>query len=236
MKAKAKAKSPRAVGYIRVSSEDQAREGVSLDAQRARIEAWCLANQRTLAGADVFVDAGISGKRWDNRPGLRAALDAVCECGGTLVVYSLSRMARSIKDTITISERLTKAGADLVSLSEALDTTTATGEMMFHMLAVLAEFERKLISERTRLAAAHKRSRSERWGYVPLGRRLLKDGRTLADDEAEQRTLREVHRLRAEGKSLREVAAALDAAGHRPKRGGAGWQASTVRYLLQATA
>src|SRR5689334_17391863 len=105
----------KAIGYVRVSSVGQAVEGISLDAQQAKIRAWCEANGYELA--DVFVDAGISGGRTDNRPGLQNALAAVCKGkGNVLVVYSLSRMARSTKDTITISERLEKAGANLASL------------------------------------------------------------------------------------------------------------------------
>src|SRR6266540_4221445 len=149
-----------AFGYTRVSSEGQATEGVSLDAQRARIAAWCAANDAELI--DTFVDAGISGGRADNRPGLQRALDAVCRGKGhVLVVYSLSRMARSTKDTISISEHLHKSGANLVSLSEKIDTTSAAGKMVFRLLAVLAEFERDLASERTKLAAAYKRARGE---------------------------------------------------------------------------
>ena len=166
-----------AIGYVRVSTEGQATEGVSLDAQRAKIEAWCLANDAQLAG--VFVDAGLSGKRADNRPELQNALSVATRTKGVLVVYSLSRLARSTKDTITISERLDKAGADLVSLSEKLDTTSAAGKMVFRMMAVLAEFERDQISERTSTAMAHKKSKGERVGTVPFGFVLLEDGRTL---------------------------------------------------------
>lgn len=129
----------KAIGYIRVSTEQQAEEGVSLAAQKAKIAAWCEINDYELA--NVFVDAGISGKSMDKRQGLRDALAAVKK-GGVLVVYSLSRLARSTKDTLAISEQLGKAGADLVSLSEKIDTTGAAGKMMFRMLAVLAEFER----------------------------------------------------------------------------------------------
>src|SRR3954454_24039305 len=131
----------RAVAYIRVSTTDQATDGVSLDAQRARIGAWCLSNGAELAEGDIHVDAGISGKRADNRPSLVAALEGVCRSGGVLVVYSLSRLARSTKDTIAIAERLDRAGADLASLSEKIDTTTAAGKMLFRLMAVLAEFE-----------------------------------------------------------------------------------------------
>lgn len=93
------------------------------------------------------MDAGLSGKRADNRPELQKALDAVTKCSGVLLVYSLSRLARSTKDTLAISDRLEKADADLVSLSERIDTTSAAGKMVFRMLAVLAEFERDLVSD-----------------------------------------------------------------------------------------
>ncbi len=116
-----------AVGYIRVSTEGQVVDGVSLDAQRAKIEAWALLNDYTLTA--VHVDAGISGKNC-NRLGLQAALSD-CRKGSALVVYSLPRLTRSTKDTIEISERLTKVGADLVSLSEKIDTTSAAGKMVF---------------------------------------------------------------------------------------------------------
>ena len=82
----------------------------------------------TLAEGDIRVDAGISGKRADNRPGLIAALDSACQARGVLVVYSLSRLARSVRDTLDIAERLERAGADLVSLSEQIDTTSAGRE------------------------------------------------------------------------------------------------------------
>ena len=127
----------RAIGYVRVSTAEQAAEGVSLDAQRARIAAWAHANAAELTA--VYTDAGLSGGRADNRPGLQAALDAACTAKAALVVYSLSRLARSTRDAITISERLDQAGADLVSLSEKIDTTTAAGKMVFRMLAVLAD-------------------------------------------------------------------------------------------------
>lgn len=96
------------------------------------------------------------------------------------MVYSLSRLARSTKDAIAIAERLDKAGADLVSLSEKIDTTTAAGKMVFRMLAVLAEFERDLVSERTTAALAHKAGKGERIGEVPFGWTLAADGVTLA--------------------------------------------------------
>ena len=219
-----------ATAYIRVSTEGQVTDGVSLDAQRAKIEAWCLVNDVQMG--QVFVDAGISGKRADNRPQLQAALDTVCNDGGVLVVYSLSRLARSTKDTIVISERLDKAGADLVSLSEKLDTTSAAGKMVFRMMAVLAEFERDQVSERTCSAMAHKKSKGERVGTVPFGYDLSADGVTLVENADQLRAIELIHNLKEKGYSLRAIAEALDTAGITTKKGAKTWNHKSVSNIL----
>ena len=223
-----------ATAYIRVSTETQATDGVSLDAQRAKIEAWCIVNDMTLG--QVFVDAGVSGKRADNRPQLQAALDAVCNDGGVLVVYSLSRLARSTKDTIQISERLDKAGADLVSLSEKLDTTSAAGKMVFRMMAVLAEFERDQVSERTCSAMAHKKSKGERVGTVPFGYVLAAVCVALVENADQLKAIELIHSLKEKGYSLRAIAAALDAAGIVTANGKGSWKHTTVKSILSRKA
>ncbi len=195
--------------YIRVSTTLQASEGVSLEAQEARARAWATANGYAIRG--VHVDAGISGKRADNRPALQEALATVCREQGALVVYSLSRMARSVRDTLSIADRLSKAGADLVSLSESIDTTTAAGKLLFRMLAVLAEFERDVVSERTSMALSHKRDQGRRIsGRAPLGFRF-EDGRVVPD-KAEGAVLARV-RLMRRRLSMARVVAILNAEG-----------------------
>lgn len=220
-----------AIGYIRVSTVGQVEDGVSLEAQRERIAAWCLANG--VESGEMFVDAGLSGKRADNRPSLQRALDSACRKGNVLIVYSLSRLARSVKDTILIAERLDKAGADLVSLSEKIDTTTAAGKMVFRMLAVLAEFERDLISERTRMALAHKRRRNERVGKVPYGRDLAGDGVALIDNPFEQQTLALIERWRSDGMSLRNIARELTRRAIPTKDGRTVWCHATVARIVK---
>jgi site-specific DNA recombinase len=190
--------------YLRVSTAGQAAEGVSLEAQEVRARSWAEANGYTVAG--LHCDAGISGKRTENRPGLQTALAEVCRTRGALIVYSLSRLARSTKDAISIAERLEKAGADLVSLSEKIDTTSAAGKMLFRMLAVLAEFERDLISERTKGALAHMASQGRRVGEIPYGRRLADDGLHLLEDPAELGILRMIRNLKKQGSTWAQVA------------------------------
>ena len=166
---------------------------------------------------DVLIDAGLSGTRTD-RPGLTAALAAVGK-GDALVVYSLSRLSRSTKHTLELADRLEKAGADLVSLSERIDTTTAAGKMVFRMLAVLNEFERDQLAERTSAAMQHKKRKGELVGAVPYGKILSADGKTLADHPAEQQILTEARALHATGLSLRQIARALSAKGFMARNG-----------------
>ena len=196
----------RAIGYIRVSTAGQATDGVSLDAQRSKIEAWANLSDYEV---EVYADEGISGCRADNRNGLQEALAAVGD-GDALVIYSLSRMSRSTKDTIEIAEALKKKGADLVSISEAIDTTSAAGKMVFRMMAVLNEFERDQVSERTKAALAHKKSKNERVGRIPFGFSLSGDGVHLEKNGEEQWILREIRSLKEGGLSLRKIAAELN--------------------------
>jgi len=220
-----------AIGYVRVSTEDQASEGVSLDAQKARVAAWCLANDYQLT--TVLVDAGLSGGRADNRPGLQSAIDQACKTKSALIVYSLSRLARSTKDTIAIGEKLDKAGADLVSLSEKIDTTSAAGKMIFRMLAVMSEFEKDQISERTKMAMNHKKSCMERVGTIPFGFDLSGDGIALFENENEQATIKVIHELRARGLSLRDIAMELSEKNYLTKKGNAKWTHTAVKSILQ---
>ena len=217
-----------AIAYTRVSTTGQADEGVSLEAQEAKIQAWC--NLHDYALVRTFIDSGISGQRADNRPELQAAL-AACPKGGALVVYSLSRLARSTADTLAIADRLHKQEVDLVSLSENIDTTSAAGKMLFRMLAVLAEFERDQISERTSSALQHKKTSGELVGSVPYGYTLAVDGVKLEYNAKEQAVLRLVKELRGSGLSLRKIAARLASEGHKPR--GKMWYASTVSNILK---
>ncbi len=219
---------PVAVGYIRVSTEEQAREGVSLDAQKARIEAWAQANDTTLIG--FFEDAGISGSRTENREGLQRALGMACDKKSILVIYSLSRLSRSTRDTLSIAERIERSGADLVSLSEKIDTTSAAGKMIFRMLAVLNEFERDQISERTTAALRHKREQRQVYSPTPYGFDRVDDSLVL--NYTEQKVIEEILELRERGWSLRRIAGKLNLDGVESKRGGQ-WFGSTVKSVIE---
>ena len=220
----------KAIGYIRVSTQGQADEGVSLQAQRAKIEAYCALNDMELVA--VFEDAGISGASMNGRTGLHAALKSTGK-GMALISYSISRIARSTRDMLEIAERLDKIGADLVSITERIETTTAAGRMVFKMLAVLSDFERDQIGERTKMALAHKKAKGEVYAPVPFGFDAI-EGR-LVEVKRESRIVAEIMRQRAAGVSMNEIASNLNAQGIQGKRGGK-WFASTVRYVIQRQA
>ena len=218
------------IGYIRVSTTGQVEEGVSLEAQRAKIEAWCNLNDGELVA--VFEDAGISGGGTAKRDGLLDALKAATK-GMALVTYSISRLARNTRDMLDIAEQLEKKGADLVSLSERIDTTTASGRMVFRMLAVLAEFEREQIGERTRMALAHKKANGDVYAATPFGFEAIA-GR-LVEVKRESAIVADILKQREAGASLADIANNLNAKGIEGKRGGK-WFPSTVRYLIQRQA
>lgn len=217
------------VAYIRVSTEKQETEGVSLEAQLERLKAWCAMHGRELHSH--WTDAGLSGGRADNRPALQEALSQVCALRGVLVVYSLTRLARSTRDMLDIAARLEDAGADLVSLSESIDSTTAAGRMMFRMLAVLGEFERDLVAERTKMAMAHKRAKGEYCGGgAPYGYWMSPGSGQLVTLPEEQRTIQAIREMASQGMKPPTIAALLRREGV-PCRGKA-WHRKTVERIL----
>lgn len=222
-----------AIGYVRVSTRDQATDGVSLGAQRARIEAWCTAHDYELVACRR--DEGISGATLRRRPGAQRALDEACDGGLVLVVYSLSRLSRSLADTLTIAERLGRSGAELVSLSENLDTTSAAGRMVFKILAVFAEFEREIGGERTAAALARKRALGESTGPAPYGWRAVGEpgpGRKIEADPGQQCVLAKMERWRRGGRSFGWIARRLADLGHPTAQGRAVWSPRTVQKVL----
>ena len=151
------------LGYVRVSTDEQTDSGAGLEAQRRAIVAEC--KRRGWQLVEVIEDAGFSAKDL-KRPGIQEALE-VLEAGDAkaLVVAKLDRLSRSMIDFTALMAKAPKQGWALVALDCAVDTTTPTGEAMANMLATFAQFERRLISQRTREALAVKKAQG-----VTLGR------------------------------------------------------------------
>lgn len=218
------------IAYCRVSTIGQSEEGVSLAMQQERIAAWCVANGYDLDA--TFVET-MSGGRTANRPEVQKAIALACKLRGVLVVFSLSRLARSVRDTLAIAERLDKAGANLASLTERIDTNSALGKMVFRLLSTLNEFEKDQLSERTENAMRHLRKANRRISTrIPLGYDLAPDGETLIANSGEQACIARIGAMRATGMSYAAIAGALTDSGVATKTGGH-WHASTVRAILE---
>lgn len=217
----------KAIGYVRVSTLKQSQDGISLDAQINKINQWAAYNDYELV--HIFIDEGISGKKIINRPKLKEALNTL-EKGMIFVFYSLSRVSRNTIDTLAISEFIDKAGADMVSLSENIDTTGATGRMVFNILAVLNQFERDQISERTKFALDYLRSNNKAYSHTPYGYDRQEDN--LVKNREEQDTITLMINLREKGHGYRRIASILNKDGIKSKHGGL-WYAKTVMQIAE---
>ena len=206
-----KADAARAVGYLRVSTDEQ---HLGPEAQRAAIEAWA-ARERVQVIA-WHVDAGVSGATpLEGRPGLGAALASLREHGaGLLVVAKRDRLARDVVVAAMIERAVAALGARLIAADGTANGDTPGDAFMRNVIDAAAAYERGLIRLRTKAALAVKRARGERVGAVPFGRRLAADGRTLVPDAAELAVLDRVRVLRASGVSVRGIVAALGTEGH----------------------
>lgn len=207
----------RAVAYVRVSTEQQVESGLSLASQRERLQAWATM-QGDVDLVDIIVDAGESARDLD-RPGVARVLDMVDSSDVDVVlVAKLDRLTRSTRDLDNLLDRMRKADVALVSLSENLDTASATGRMMVGLLALLAQWEREIIAERTRDALQVRRSRSERFTNVPPTGFRFVDGRMVADAR-ETELMDALRAMPTNAMSLRAVARKLAEAGFLSRTG-----------------
>jgi site-specific DNA recombinase len=194
-----------AIGYARVSTEEQVREGVSLEVQSDHIRRY--GDLYGLNLAEILIDEGRSGKDMD-RPAMRELTARVKRDEvGAVVFYKLDRVGRNTVDILTFAETLKAAGVALHSVTERIDTTSAHGGFFFTLLAALAEMERRQIAERTTAALTHKKERGEWVGRPPLGYQVI-EGELVPDPEKQDVTAK-AKRLRRQGKSIREIARRL---------------------------
>lgn len=206
-----------AVGYIRVSTQEQADSGAGLAAQRRAIEVE--AARRGWELSAIHEDGGLSGKATAGRPGLAKALSEVSALpAGVLVVSKVDRLSRSLIDFANVMAQAEREGWRLVALDLGVDTTTPTGEMVATITAAASQYERRLIGARTREALAIKRSEGVRLGRPPSVSAEVRQA--IAAD-------------RAAGMSWRAIAERLTARGVATGHGGA-WHANTCRRIFLA--
>lgn len=202
------------IGYLRISTTEQADGGAGLDAQRTAI-----AGEADRRGWEIrFVeDAGFSG-RSRGRPGLTEALEALRggEAAG-LIVSKIDRLSRSLIDFATLMAEAQRQGWALVALDAPVDLSTPTGEAMASIVATFSQLERRLIGQRTREALAVKRGQGVRLGRPPA----------IKPEIANR-----IRQARASGATLREIAERLNRDGVPTPRGGTQWRPSSFGRIL----
>jgi DNA invertase Pin-like site-specific DNA recombinase len=209
----------RILAYLRVSTDEQVVSGLGLAHQRAVIEAE--AARRDWRQVEYCVDDGFSARTL-KRPAMAHALQALeTGRGSVLVVAKLDRLSRSLLDFATLMDQAARQGWELLVLDLAIDTTTPSGQLMANVMASFAEYERRLISQRTRDALAQKRAQG-----IRLGR-----PRAVTEE-----TIRRISEQRRCGHSLADIADELQRDGVPTAQGGRRWYGSTVAAILRSAA
>jgi len=203
------------LGYVRVSTDEQARSGLGLEAQEAALRSEAERRGWELV---IFRDEGASGKQVN--PGLRKALgELAAGLADGLIVARMDRISRSLLHAVEILDLAKNQGWALVVLDLGVDLTTPAGRALAGTMAVFAEFERELIRDRTRAAASAAKARGKK-----LGR----------PRQVTQEVARRIVELRDEGKSYDAITRELESAGELSPTGRPTWQASTVRRIYNS--
>lgn len=223
----------KAVCYIRVSTEEQAREGVSLQAQEEKLRAYC--KMADLEIVELIEESGISAsKPLKERPGGKKLTELINNNKADHVVaLKLDRLFRNAEDALRQTKEWDKKGVTLHLVDmggQALNTQSAIGRFFLNVMAGFAELERNLIAERTTTALQHKKKNLEAYAPTPLGFERVEDN--LKKDKEEWGIVHYIFKLRESGFSYWKIAKELNNRGIPGKRGGR-WYAGTVRYVIQ---
>lgn len=220
-----------AVGYVRVSTDEQAATGHGLVTQEEAIRAFAKSQGYELAG--IITDSGVSGATVPaGRAGFRQVIDmAAAGAFSVLLVWKFDRLARQIVYAVTAANDLhEKHGVQLRSVTEPIDTATPMGRTVFAILAGMAEQERAVITERTFLGRREKAKRGGiASGPAPLGYERDREGGIVPGESAD--TVRRIFASRKDGATLQAIADQLNLEVVKTARGGKWWP-GTVRYVL----
>jgi site-specific DNA recombinase len=187
--------------YVRVSTEEQAKEGISLDAQVQRCKSFC--DARGWKVYQIYTDAGFSAGSM-KRPALTNLLKDIDEKKiDVLLVYKIDRFSRNLKDLISLLDDLKKKEVNFTSVTEQIDTTTAMGEAFFQIIGVFAQLERGMVKERVEMAFDKKISSGEVLNRAPLG--YLYKNKRLVVDTANAENVKQIFGMWVAGVNYKEI-------------------------------
>jgi site-specific DNA recombinase len=215
--------------YIRVSTEEQAKEGFSISAQREKLTMFACSQGFHIQ--DCYIDDGYSAKNTD-RPALQRLLaDVRQHIIDVVLVYRLDRLTRSVLDLYQLLEEFERYGATFRSCTEVYDTTTAIGRLFITLVAALAQWERENLAERVRLGMGQMAQEQKRpGGPPPYGFRLQKG--VLVVDSQEAELVRMIFAKYLSGKGMNRIADELNQLGFRG-RSGSPWNQTTLSHMLK---
>ena len=216
----------KAIGYVRVSTEEQAKSGLGLEAQIAKIKAY--AELFDIELTEIIMDEGVSGKTLE-RDGLQKAIKMLKERKAEgMVIAKLDRLTRNVADLGTLVSTVFDK-AELYSVSEQINTKNAAGRLVLNVLVSVAQWERETICERTKDALQAKKARGEKTGgNTPFGFDEV-NGKLIRNEE-EQSIINEIKNLKNKGLSLRKIAGILNEKGIVTKNGKE-WTAAQIQRI-----
>lgn len=219
----------KAVGYIRVSTEKQAKEGVSIDNQRERIKSYC--DYKGYRLKEIIEDEGVSGGKNREREGFVSLLNRIEQNEfNALILYSLERLSRDMLTLLCLERFLDEHSVELHTVEGQIDTSTPDGFIGFGMRAFLGEVERRQVKYRTKRAMEYKKGKGGVVGHIPYG--YKRDGDILIPDKNEQEIIRLVNKLYREKKSLSFVVKRLTELGYKTRRGKS-FRAEQVKRIIK---
>jgi site-specific DNA recombinase len=214
--------------YTRVSTEDQAKEGFSLDAQIEKLRAYCTARDWEVSGE--YIDDGYSGRKV-NRPAYTSLMEKI-DTWDVLLVLKMDRIHRNSKNFMLMMENLNKRGKEFVSMMESLDTSTAMGRFVMDIIQRIAQLESEQIGERVYIGMEQKaKVNGGMLGFnIPYGYDYM-NGKLLIN-HSEASTVKEIFSWYLSGKSIGEIVKMLNDA-KLPTKRGRSWAKKTISTILK---
>ena len=219
--------------YLRVSTEEQAREGYSLGAQRETLETYCEIHDFEIV--DVYIDDGYTGRN-TNRPAYRRMMEDI-DAWDAILVLKMDRIHRNTRNFIEMMDNLKKKGKDFISKQEKLDTKTAMGNFVMQLIQGIAQLESEQIGERTRdgmrekaEGLAYSDDKKRTMGFTPPFGYRIDDGK-LVDDFNEQYVVDLIFKLYASDETMDSICYSLNQQGLLTRKGNP-WNKFNLRNIL----